>query len=111
MTSMTRPRVRSLTFGLSFSTRETVPTLTPAVAATSAILTRWAEFRRLTSLRLHCQSGCFCMEPLPLEVLLGSAGSQATGLAHLGHVMTSASSCNPGQPAQHSQLCRAAGAA
>jgi hypothetical protein len=49
MTSVTCLRVWSLTLGLEFRTRETVPTLTPAVAATSAIFTRCAGFSLLTS--------------------------------------------------------------
>src|SRR5260370_8529825 len=49
MPSTPRRRVCSLTFGLSFRTRDTVPTLTPAVAATSAMFTRWADLSRLTS--------------------------------------------------------------
>src|SRR5260370_22770579 len=49
MTSTTRRRVCSLTCGLAFRTRDSVPTLTPAVAATSAMFTRWADLSRLTS--------------------------------------------------------------
>src|SRR5712691_12799068 len=86
MTSTTRRRVCSLTLGLPFRTRDTVPTLTPAVAATSAMFTRWADLSRLTP-RLRWQAEQLLrMEPLPLHVLLVAAASQATGSIQLGHM-------------------------
>src|SRR6266849_3617154 len=79
MTSTTRRRVCSLTLGLSFRTRDTVPTLTPAVAATSAMFTRWADLSRLTP-RLRWQAEQLLrMEPLPLHVLLVAAAVKQQG--------------------------------
>lgn len=92
MTSMTRLRVCSLTLGLWFRTRETVPTLTPAVAATSAMFTRWADFSRLTFPGFAARAATPVWNRFHLEVLLGPARSQATGLTHLGHIMTSVTS-------------------
>src|SRR5215207_9704938 len=45
MAASTRARVRSLTRGLSLSTRDTVPAPTPACAATSAMVTTTPLFR------------------------------------------------------------------
>src|SRR5918994_1312714 len=44
MAASTRARVRSLTRGLSLSTRDTVPAPTPACAATSAMVTTTPSF-------------------------------------------------------------------
>src|ERR671911_1007405 len=71
MAASTRARVRSLTRGLSLSTRDTVPAPTPACAATSAMVTTTPSFGvTLESLpdRLagtYVASDEVSMEPLP----------------------------------------------
>src|SRR5437868_12426505 len=56
MAARTRARVGSLTLGLLFRTRETVPSPTPACAATSLIVAIAPP---------PGSPGCRCVEPLP----------------------------------------------